>query len=38
MGLDLDNYDFENPIGFDGEYSNFGFFKNVGNKIKTELF
>lgn len=35
MGLDLDNYDFENPIGFDGEYSNFGFFKNVGNKIKT---
>lgn len=35
MGLDLDNYDFENPIGFDGEYSNFGFFKNVGDKIKT---
>ena len=24
MGLDLDNYDFENPIGFNGEYSKFG--------------
>jgi hypothetical protein len=36
MGLDLDDYDFENPIGFDGEneynfygeeYSEFGWFK-----------
>jgi hypothetical protein len=35
MGLDLDNYDFENPIGFDGEYSNFGVLQNIGKKIKT---
>lgn len=34
MGLDLDDYDFENPIGFDGEYSNFAKGK-LKEKIKT---
>lgn len=42
MGLDLDDYDFENPIGFDGEnemhyfdneYSNFNWFKQIGKNI-----
>ena len=44
MGLDLDDYDFENPIGFDGEnelyyfddeYSNFGFFGRIGAGLKS---
>jgi len=40
MGLDLDDYDFENPIGFDGEYSEFAKgklkakLKKAGEKIK----
>ena len=33
MGLDLNDYDFENPIGFDGETSEFGGLKNLGKKI-----
>lgn len=33
MGLDLNDYDFENPIGFDGEYSEFGALKNFGKKV-----
>jgi len=35
MGLDLNDYDFENPIGFDGESSEFGGLKNLGKKIST---
>ena len=35
MGLDLNDYDFENPIGFDGETSEFGGLKNLGKKIST---
>ena len=44
MGLDLDDYDFENPIGFDGEnelyyfddeYSNFGFFGRIASGLKS---
>ena len=42
MGLDLDNYDFENPIGFNGEYSEFApigrksqsFFKDMVKKYQ----
>ena len=40
MGLDLNDYDFENPIGFDGEYSEFAKgklkakLKKAGEKIK----
>ncbi len=37
MGLDLNDYDFENPIGFDGEYSEFGALKNLGKKISTGI-
>lgn len=33
MGLDLNDYDFESPIGFNGEQSEFGGLKNFGKKI-----
>lgn len=36
MGLDLNDYDFENPIGFDSEYSNFAKGK-LKSKIKKSV-